>query len=130
MAQDFPEYWGLPHENACKFLERMEFTALMKDRSTPEILSQILTYCLQGDAKAWLQMYVTTHRNAHQHDPEYRVVRAAFLMQFARVRSPNEVWKELCKIQQKNGQDVDQYLIEFGRLWSLWCEALIPEVPP
>ena len=25
--------------------------------------------------------------------------------------------------------DVDQYLIEFGRLWSLWCEALIPKVP-
>ena len=40
------------------------------------------------------------------------------------------MWKELCKIQQKNGQDVDQYLIEFGRLWSLWCEALIPEAPP
>ena len=70
------------------------------------------------------------HRNAHQHDPQYRVVRAAFLTQFAGVRSPNEVWKELCKIQKKNGQDVDQYLIEFGRLWSLWCEALIPEVPP
>ena len=89
----FPKYWGLPYESAFKFLERMEFTALMKDRSTPEILSQILTYCLQGDAKAWLQMYVTTHRNAHQQDPEYRIVRAAFLTHFARVRSPNDVLK-------------------------------------
>ena len=100
----------------------------MKDKATPDIISQILTYCLQGGAKAWLQMFVTMHKNAHQQDPEYCVVRAAFLTQFARVRSPNDVWKELCKIQQKNGQDVDQYLIEFGRLWSLWCEALISKV--
>ena len=66
MAQDFPEYWGLSHESAFKFLERMEFTALMKDKATLEILSQILTYYLQGDAKAWLQMFVTIHRNTHQ----------------------------------------------------------------
>ena len=46
------------------------------------------------------------------------------------MRSPNDVWKELCKIEQKNGQNVDQYLIVFGRLWSLWCEALTLEVPP
>ena len=74
-----------------KFLEKMEFTALIKDRATPEILSHILTYCLQCDARARLQMFVTTHRNAHQQDLENRVVRAAFLTQFAHVRSPNEV---------------------------------------
>ena len=82
---------GITHESAFKFLEEMEFTALMKNRVTPEIVSQILTYCLQGDAKAWLHMFVTTHRNAHQQDPEYCVVRAAFLTQFAHVRSANDV---------------------------------------
>ena len=32
MAQDFLEYWGLLHESAFKFVEKMEFTALMKDK--------------------------------------------------------------------------------------------------
>ena len=46
MAQDFLEYLGMPHENAMMFLEKMEFTALMKDRATPKILFQVLSYCL------------------------------------------------------------------------------------
>lgn len=132
MAQDFPEYWGLPQESATRFLEKMEFTALMKDRAAPEILFQILSYCLQGDAKAWLQTQVTVFRTAHpsQQNPEYAVVRAAFLARFAQARSPNELWKDLCKEKQEENQDVDQYLMQFGRLWSLWCESLFPEVPP
>ena len=134
MAQDFPEYWGMPQENAMRFLEKMEFTALMKDRATPEILFQVLSYCLQGDAKAWLQTQVTVFRAAHpqqpQLNPEYAVIRAAFLARFAQARSPNELWRELCKVSQEENQDVDQYLMQFGRLWSLWCESLVPEVPP
>ena len=79
----------------------------MKNRETREILSKILAFCLQGDAKAWLEMFVTTYRNAHQQDHQYGAVRATFLTQFT-IRSLSEVWKELCKIQQKDGQDVDQ----------------------
>ena len=43
MAQDLIEFWVLSNENATKFLEKMEFIALMKDRAALEILFQILT---------------------------------------------------------------------------------------
>ena len=70
MAQDFLEYWGMPQENATRFLEKMEFTALMKDSATLEIMFQVLSYCLQGDAKAWLQTHVTVFRAAHPQQPQ------------------------------------------------------------
>ena len=37
-----------------KFMEALEFTALIKDRNAPEVLLQIVSFCLVGEARAWM----------------------------------------------------------------------------
>ena len=87
MAQEFPRFYGLPNEDSEKFMEALEFTALIKDRNAPEVLLQILSFCLVGEARAWMREFTANFQEeGNGRAPNYLEVRATFMERFPCVR--------------------------------------------
>lgn len=100
-------------------MEALEFTALIKDRNAPEVLLQILYFCLVGEARAWMREFtVNFQEEDDRRAPSYAEVRAAFLESFPCVRDADALWRELCALQQSEHQAVDEY--RFIVLWNRW----------
>ena len=83
MAQKFPRFYDLSNEDSEKFMEALKFTTFIKDQNAPEMLLQILSFCLVGEACAWMREFIANFQEEDdRRAPGYVEVRAAFLERF------------------------------------------------
>lgn len=72
MVHEFLRFYGLPNEDSERFLENLEFIALIKDKNAQEVLLQVLSLCLLGEAKTWLRAFTAGFEDGlgEHRDPE------------------------------------------------------------
>ncbi|MCO5611170.1 hypothetical protein L7F22_065420 [Adiantum nelumboides] len=61
---------------------------------------------------------------------DYNQVKQVFLAQYRNIEVPDEVWHEILGYTQKPNQSVDDFVMQFTRLWDKWARALGNETPP
>ncbi|MCO5576246.1 hypothetical protein L7F22_030055 [Adiantum nelumboides] len=86
-------------------------------------------HSLQDETKVWLQNF-----EVQAHTPVvvfgYNRVKQAVLAHYRNIEVPDEVWHEILGYTQKANQSVDDFVMQFTRLWDKWARALGNEICP
>ncbi|MCO5588643.1 hypothetical protein L7F22_042600 [Adiantum nelumboides] len=116
----FPNFHGRRGENAGNFLDDLEMAFLVSGREDEEIKLRAFPLVLREEAKVWFQDLGMGKQG------NWEALKRAFLLRYSADNNPDEIWRELSKLQQASPDSYSEYETQFLKLWTQW-ENSLPE---
>ncbi|MCO5605063.1 hypothetical protein L7F22_059241 [Adiantum nelumboides] len=105
-------------ENAGNFLDDLEMAFLVSGREDEEIKLRAFPVVLREEAKVWFQDLDMGKQG------NWEALKRAFLLRYSADNNPNEIWRELSKLQQASPDSYSEYETQFLKLWTQWENSL------
>ena len=103
---------GNKDEDVDHFLQRIELAAFNSNRDEDAAKLRLVSLLLEGQAREWYEDTL----NRDQRD-NWEQLRDALKERFGRVQSPEDLWRELSRIQQGEEEDITSYIKRFEACW-------------
>ena len=104
----YEPFRGNKDEDVDHFLRRIELATFNNNRDEDAAKLRLVSLLLEGQAREWYEDTL----NRDQRD-NWEQLRDALKEIFGRIQSPEDLWRELSRIQQGEEEDITSYINRF-----------------
>ena len=108
----YEPFKGNKDEDVDYFLRRIELAAFHSNRDEDASKLRLVGLLLEGQAREW---YEDTLKEDQKRN--WDQLKDALKRIFGAVNNPEDLWKELSKLHQGEGEDINTYINRFEACW-------------